>query len=68
MTRPAKKMCRYLNNSNLLDLENHLVYWCTTILYGAGLIGSYVYYINFEKFVANTHTNIRFPEGWYGET
>ena len=69
MTRPAKQMCRYLNNSNLLDLENHLVYWGTMILYGVGLVGSYVYFTNSGDFVANTeHKSIKFPDGWYGET
>lgn len=69
MTRPAKQMCRYLNNSNLLDFENHLVYWGTTIIYGAGLIISYVYFTNSGDFIANTeHKTIEFPTGWYGET
>ena len=69
MTRPAKQMCRYLNNSNLLDLENHLVYWGTMIIYGAGLVGSYVYFTNSGDFDPNTdHKTIKFPDGWYGET
>jgi magnesium-transporting ATPase (P-type) len=44
MTKPAKTMTKYLNNSNLLDLENHLVYWVTMTIYSIGLIVSYVYY------------------------
>lgn len=68
MTKPAKQMTKYLNNSNLVDLENHLVYWVTIIIYSAGLIASYVYYVNSGSFTPNTHVEIRFPQGWFGET
>lgn len=68
MTKPAKQMTKYLNNSNLVDLENHLVYWVSMILYSAGLIGSYVYYVNSGSFTPNTNVEIRFPKGWFGET
>ena len=55
MTRPAKQMCRYLNNSNLLDLEHHLQYWLTTIIYSVGLTISYVYFSNTDGFIPNIH-------------
>jgi magnesium-transporting ATPase (P-type) len=66
VTKPAKQMTKYLNNSNLLDLEHHLVYWVTMGIYSMGLIASYVYYAYSPDFVANTHRSIRFGVGWYG--
>lgn len=66
VTKPAKQMTKYLNNSNLLDLENHLVYWVTIVLYSIGLIIAYVYYKDSPDFVVNTHTSIKFGTGWYG--
>jgi magnesium-transporting ATPase (P-type) len=60
MTKPAKQMTKYLNNSNLLDLENHLVYWVTMTIYSIGLIIAYVYYQDSPDFIANTHRSIRF--------
>lgn len=68
MAKPAKKMTKYLNNSNFIDLENHLGYWLTLIIYSVGLIGAYIYYFNSGNFVANTVTSIKFPEGWFGKT
>jgi magnesium-transporting ATPase (P-type) len=45
MSKPAKKLTKYLNNSNFLDLEHHFVYWVTTIIYTIGLLVAYLYYM-----------------------
>jgi cation-transporting ATPase 13A3/4/5 len=68
VTQPAKRMTKYLNNSNLVDLENHLVYWLTMVVYSAGLVASYVYYTRSDDFSPNPSPEIRFPEGWNGDT
>jgi hypothetical protein len=68
LTSPAKQMTKYINNTNFLDLESHLSYWSTLIIYSCGLIATYGYYTNSPNFVANTHTKIRYGFGWYGLT
>lgn len=68
MTKPPEKLTKYLNNSNMIDLEHHLVFWITMAIYTAGLIISYAYYYQTDDFEPNPHPFIRFPEGWEGET
>jgi hypothetical protein len=67
-SRPVKRMCRYLNNSNGLDLEHHLQYWLTFVIYSIGLIITYIYFSNTDDFSPNTNRKIKFPEGWEGNT
>jgi magnesium-transporting ATPase (P-type) len=66
MSKSAKQMTKYLNNSNIMDLEHHLVYWMTIVIYAIGLVSSYVYFTQTSYFVPNTHLEISFADGWYG--
>lgn len=66
LSKPAKELTKFQPNSNFMGLENHLVFWGTSLILGAGQIGAYLYYYQSNDFVPNPHPYVSYRDGWNG--
>lgn len=66
LSRPAKKLTKYLPSSNFMGLENHLIFWITCILITIGYGVAYFWYKSSSDFSPNPTQYVTFDSGWTG--
>lgn len=44
LSKRREELGKFMPNTNFMGLENHLVFWGTSLILGAGQVAAYLYY------------------------